>query len=222
MKTRLHNLFFSGSRLAALCYGAFFAASLLGCLASFASDRALRASGQLAEQTLSVTDFALINLDLISIAPADGALASTTDDPRMVLTDCPTRVSRVDMQVTFFNMDPGEFTLFYKPREGMEDFDANYRVWGELQPDGSYAFAIPAGKTYGLRIDPGMYAGLQLQVTAITLNARQSALSFFTPSRQWLLAFAVVPALAASAIRYFSACAEAFAARRGRNKLEGK
>ena len=107
----------------------------------------------------------------------------------------------VRIEAVFRNKDPGEFCIFYKPRPGMEDFDANYRVWAHVEEDGSYTFTLPRGKIYGLRLDPGIYAGIEMEITSITLNPQRSFGSYFVPSRLWLLCQLVAPALIASAVR---------------------
>ena len=217
MKNKLSFFFSSGRRLLAGCYAALLAVSLVWAAFNLCQDRYLRATGQLTEQQLSASAFELVNLQL----EEDGVYTSTTDDPRMVLTDCPERVSRVDMEVTFLNMDPGEFTLFYKPRDGMEDFDANFRVWGNEQSKSHYSFSVSCARCYGLRIDPGMYAGMQFTIQSITLNAKQPALSFFVPSNFWLVSFIVAPALIASVIQYIIACRRFVISRRSASFKEG-
>jgi hypothetical protein len=103
------------------------------------------------------------------------------------------------------------------PHPDMEEFDASYRVWAHVEDDGTYTFDIPAGHIYGLRIDPGIYSGIEIDFESIELNAPQSFFSRFTPTRPWLLAFLVVPPLAASAVQYL-----AQVVRRLRNGLRTK
>lgn len=215
---KLYTALHSGKKLLCVCYAAFLLISLLWSAGTLAYDRGLRSSGELRPLRLSVESFELYNME----AAGEGVFVSLSDDPRMVLTDCPLHVSRIDIKIDFINMDPGEFTLFYKPRPGMEDFDANFRLWGQLQPDGSYSFTLPLGECYGLRIDPGMYAGLQMDFVDIIMNETQPVSTFFAPTNSWFAAFIIFPALAASAIQYVIACADAFFARRGNTSKEGK
>ncbi|MBC5580643.1 hypothetical protein H8S23_03905 [Anaerofilum sp. BX8] len=201
-------------QLVALCYAAFFAVSLLVSLYSFAEDRVQRALGNVTETEISAADFEWTDLE----QSPGGALVTTSADPRMVLRDPPVYVRGVRVEALFRKKDPGEFCIFYKPRPGMEDFDANYRVWARVEADGSYTFALPRGKIYGLRLDPGIYAGIEMEITGITLNPQRSFGSYFAPSRLWLLCQLVAPALAASAIQ---CAAEAFFALKKGGRLSG-
>lgn len=187
-----------GRRLLAFCYAAFLAASVLAGLLGFAADGVQRASGALRREQLTAADFELTDM----AAGADGVYVSESADPRMTLHDVPTMVRRVSVRAHFLNMDPGEFCVFYKPRPGMTEFDARYRVWSHAESDGTYTFSLPAGRVYGLRIDPGIYADLRFTIDGVVLNEPQSFLRWFTPTRPWLLAFAAAPALAASVIEY--------------------
>lgn len=201
-------------RLVALCYLLFFGLSVLASLYSFAEDRVQRALGNVTTAGISAADFDWTDLE----RGADGALLTTSADPRMVLRDSPAYVRGVRIEAVFRNKDPGEFCIFYKPRPGMEDFDANYRVWAHVEEDGSYTFTLPRGKIYGLRLDPGIYAGIEMEITGITLNPQRSFGSYFVPSRLWLLCQLVAPALIASAIQ---CAAEAFSAVKKRGRLSG-
>lgn len=208
---RIKSLLESPRRLIAVCYAAFLAVSLLCCVVSLSTDRIQRAGGALTEQTIPVTDFELINMEK---GEGENVWVTTSDDPRMILADCPEYIRRVDLTIRYINLDPGEFTLFYMPRTGMEEFDANYRLWARQQQNNGWSFSLPAGKTYGLRIDPGIYDGMQMEITSIVLNAKQPALSFFVPSRSWVISFAVFPALIASAVDAIAAAADAAKQRR--------
>lgn len=187
----------SPKRLLCLCYAAFFVVSVLFCAGNLARDRIRRMTGSLFEQTVSVEQFDLYNVEK---AEGDNLWVSTTSDPRMLLRDCPERITRVDFTVRYLTQMPGEFTLFYMPKAGMEEFDANYRLWAYQKNDTQWSFNLSGGKTYGLRIDPGIFAGTMMEITDITLNAKQPALSFFVPGRSWAWAFVVFPALIASAL----------------------
>lgn len=204
-------------RLLALCYAAFLAGSLLACSVSLAADRLLRAAGQLKEQRLEVEDFTLIEMER---GGAENLWISTSSDPRMILKDCPARVSGVELELEYLDLDPGEFTLFYQPRPGMEEFDAGYRLWARRTGEGSWAFTLPAGRIYGLRLDPAIYTGVQMQIDSIVLNRRQPAAEFFAPSRPWAAAGLVCPALAAAAVDTARAvlCASRAPGRPGKKK----
>lgn len=191
----------NNKKLVALCYAGFLLASLLLAVVQLGMDAFWRSTGKMETLTLTADAFETLNLE----QQPDGSLVTTTDDPRMMLQNCPERVSRVEAQVKFINLDPGEFTLFYKPKPNMDDFDANYRLWAKEEENGVYSFRLPQDKIYGLRLDPGIYPGIQMELTSVTLNPAVSALSWFAPTSAWLVAFAVFPALIASAIAYLRA-----------------
>ena len=199
-------------RLLALCYAVFLAASLLFCAGSLLADRLLRLTGQMTERQLQVEDFALLEMEP---AAAAGVWVSTTGDPRMTLEDCPAWVGAVDVQIRYLNTEPGEFTLFYLPRPEMVEFDAGYRLWARRTGEDTWSFALPAGRIYGLRMDPAIYTGVEMQIESITLNRWRGAAEFFVPSRPWAAAFFVIPALAASAIDTARLCLGAFRAPQG-------
>lgn len=190
-------------RLVACCYIVFFSISLLSAFYGFAEDRLQRALGNVSTVQTDLEDFEWTDFE----QREDGICITLSLDPRLVLREVPAYVRSVRVKATFLNKDPGEFCIFYKPRPGMEDFDANYRVWAHVEEDGSYTFTLPRGRIYGLRLDPGIYAGIEMEITGITLNPPRSFGSYFVPSRLWLLCQLVAPALIASAIQ---CAAEAF------------
>lgn len=204
---RLKALFRNDKQLIALCYAAFFLVSVLACLYGWAEDGVRRALGQVTQQTLTAEDFTLTDLT----AQEDGTLLAATADPRMTLNDVPKYVRTIRIKAEFLNMDPGEFCVFYKPRPGMEEFDAGYRVWAKQEDDGTYTFTLPKGRIYGLRLDPGIYSGLVLRLEEIVCNAPQSFLSRFAPSRTWLLCQLAVPMVLAALCKM---CREAWEALR--------
>ena len=91
---------------------------------------------------------------------------STSVDPRMELdlaavspTGVPAYVRRVTVRVTFLNMDPGELSVFYKPRADMKEYDATYRVWAHKEAeDGVYTFTLPLLDKRG-RVQDVVFAG---------------------------------------------------------------
>lgn len=192
---RCGRFFADARRLLVFCYAAFFALSLLAALYSFAEDRVQRALGNVTTQQVTAADF-----DWTDLTAEGSELVTASPDPRMILRSTPAYVRGVQIRVTFENREPGEFCIFYKPRPDMEDFDANYRVWAHIEADGSYTFALPRGRVYGLRLDPGIYTGIRMKIESITLNPRRSFAAYFAPTRPWLLAQAALPALIASAV----------------------
>lgn len=197
------SLFRNDKRLLAFCYAVFLAGSLLWPLFGYVEDRVQRARGNVTPMEVSMSDFELTDLE----QTGPDSYVSISVDPRMVMKDPPKTVRTVTVRFNFTNMEPGEFCLFYKPREGMEDFDARCRVWAHVEDDGSYTFTLPYGDIYGLRIDPGIYYGLRFDVESITFNEPRSFLSWFTPTRTWALSFLVVPALSAAILKYAAALA---------------
>ena len=215
-------------RLVALCYAVFLAGSVLASLYGFAEDAYQRARGNVVQAEIPGAQedvFALT--DLVQ----EGELyTSTSVDPRMELdlavvspAGVPAYVRRVTVKVTFLNMDPGELSVFYKPRADMEEYDATYRVWAHKEAeDGVYTFTLPRGVLYGLRLDPGIYSGMQFRLERVTLNAPRGFFAWFTPTRPWLLCLAIVPLLAASVLKYLALAVAALGVRRAHGKSRGK
>lgn len=210
LKTVWRGLLGNDKRLVAACYAVFLAASILYSLYGFVEDAYQRMRGTVTETVISGAQedaFTLTDLE------QDGDLyTSTSVDPRMELNLAavsPTRdyayVRRVTIRVTYLNMDPGELSAFYKPRAGMEEYDVNYRVWAHKEAeDNTYTFTLPRAALYGLRIDPGIYNGMQFRIESITFNEPRSFVEWFTPTRPWLLALAAVPMLTASVLKFLA------------------
>lgn len=215
LKAFFRRIRHSSACLIAFCYGVFLLASVLAALYGGAEDRVRRMRGEVVETEIpgSSDVFSLTDLDR-QIGPGqDGQSALYTSlsiDPRMEFdldalspTGTPAYVRRITLHVTYLNMEPGELCVFYKPKPDMEEYDAIYRVWAHKEPQaGVYTFTLPMGPVYGLRLDPSIYSGTQFRLTGVTLNEPRGLLSRLTPMRPWLLAFAVVPLLAASVLRY--------------------
>ncbi len=86
-------------------------------------------------------------------------------------TGVPAYVRRVTVRVTFLNMDPGELSVFYKPRADMEN-TTRPTGCGRIKEaeDGVYTFTLPRGALYGLRLDPGIYSGMQFRLESVIIN----------------------------------------------------
>lgn len=196
------------------CYLFFLVTSILVCLYNFGEDRLLRRLGKLETFTLSASDF-----ELVDMQPAEGgAYLSTSTDPRMLLKGLSgKRVRSVEMQVVYTS-EPGEVTLFYMPRAGMEEFSAQYRVWAVKDDDTHYTFTLPRGKVFGIRIDPAMYTSAGMQFLSIVCNPVRPVSSFFRVSGSWLFYFFVCPALLASALKYSIALWNYLTAARGKTR----
>ena len=176
VKAFWNSIWKNDRRLVALCYAVFLAGSILASLYGFAEDAYQRARGNVAQTEISGAQediFALTDLE------QEGDLyTSTSVDPRMELdlaavspTGVPAYVRRVTVRVTFLNMDPGELSVFYKPRADMKEYDATYRVWAHKEAeDGVYTFTLPRGALYGLRLDPGIYSGIQFRLESVIIN----------------------------------------------------
>ncbi len=214
----------SGRRLVALCYAVFFAGSLLFALYSAAEDGVRRLAGDVQRIELdgARTDaFELLNLE------QDGArYRSTSIDPRMELDlslVSPGSEAIYVRSVTIYfggmNKDPGEVCVFFKPKPGMPEYDAIYRVWGYKDAQNVYRFALPMGELYGIRIDPAIYSDFQFELERIVLNEPRGLLTRLAPTRPWLLAAAVVPPLAASALYWVFRARER---RREKRRSKGK
>lgn len=205
----------SSARLIALCYAAFLAASILAALYGGAEDKVRRMRGEVVQTEIpgSSEIFVLTDLDKqtdMKTDPQSALYTSLSIDPRMELdldavspTGVPAYVRRITLRVQYLNMEPGELCVFYKPKPGMEEYDAIYRVWAHKEAEaGVYTFTLPMGPVYGLRLDPSIYSGTQFRLTSVTLNEPRGLSDRLTPTRPWLLAFAVVPLLAASVLKY--------------------
>ena len=188
VKAFWNSIWKNDRRLVALCYAVFLAGSILASLYGFAEDAYQRARGNVAQTEISGAQediFALTDLE------QEGDLyTSTSVDPRMELdlaavspTGVPAYVRRVTVRVTFLNMDPGELSVFYKPRADMEEYDATYRVWAHKEAeDGVYTFTLPRGALYGLRLDPGIYSGMQFRLESVIINEPRGFFEWFLPT----------------------------------------
>lgn len=218
----------SSARLIALCYAVFLLASILTALYGGVEDKVRRMRGEVAETEVPGSSEAFGLTDLDRQIGSDGKSAVYTSlsiDPRMELdlgalspTGVPAYVRRVTLRVEYLNMEPGELCVFYKPKPDMEEYDAIYRVWAHKEAEaGVYTFTLPMGPVYGLRLDPAIYSGAQFRLASVTLNEPRGLPDRMTPTRPWLLAFAVVPLLAASGIRYILLILQSITERRKKN-----
>ena len=188
-----------GKKLLIGCYTAFFVLSILSGLFRFCEDRFLRMTGTLQETVYTVEDFEWIALERVQ--GERNMLISQNTDPRMIMINAPERVRRVDIYISFATK-PGEFNIFYMPNAGMEEFDPNYRVWARQESDDHYSFTLPRGTKYGLRLDPGIYGGNEMEFFQIIFDKKMPFFSFFAISYTWIFYFVLVPAMAASTIKY--------------------
>ena len=214
----------SGKRLVALCYAAFLAASLLAILFGVAEDGVRRLMGDV--QTIEISGDRTDAFSLHDLEQDGMWYTALSVDPRMELDlslvspdGAPVYIRRVTLYIEDLNMDPGEVCVFYKFRPDMEEYDALYRVWVHKDAPNRYTFTLPACKMYGLRIDPGIFTGLQFRLERVVLNEPRSLLDRLTPTRPYLLALAAVPLLAASVLHWAFCAWELLAEkRRGKSK----
>lgn len=197
-----------GKRLIALCYALFLLCSLAYAIFGIAEDAVRRMAGDVVRLDIpggTEGAFSLTELE------QDGTLyVSTGIDPRMELNldalfygGAPVYVRRITLRVEYLNLDPGELCVFYKLHSDMEHYDASDRAWARREAEpGVYTFNLPRGALYGLRLDPGIYNGMRFVVESVTLNEPRPIWDWLRPTRPWLLAAAVVPLLAASALQY--------------------
>lgn len=197
----------NGKRLIILCYAVFLTGSLLFVLFGAIEDSVRRMTGDV--QVVEIPGD-LADAFRLEALERDGThYTALSVDPQMELDlsrvspdGSAVYVRSVTLYVEDLNMDPGEVCVFYKPRPDMEEYDANYRVWVHKVALNIYSFTLPRCEMYGIRIDPGMFTGLQFRLERVVLNEPRSLLDCLTPTRPYLLALAVVPLLAASVLHW--------------------
>ncbi len=178
-------------------YAVFLLLNIAFCLFAFAGDRVGRANGTIIEKEYTVSDFTLRGIEEIS----PGVYCSTTADPQMVLEGFTGTVRRVEIDVEM-SRDPGEFNLFYKPVEGMEDFSAQYRTWAVKTGDSHFTLKGHGATVYALRIDPGIFAGNTMRFKSIVFNPKQPLSAYFQITYRWLFYFLTVPPFMLSLFLY--------------------
>ena len=194
--------------LAVLCYLLALAAWLALGAWNFAADALARADGALAEESIPVGDF-----QLVDVAPeADGWYATASGDPQIILDNVDGRVVRTLSYTVEFDGEPREMCLYYTTKVG-EDYSQDRRVFPQALGDGRYLYTLPRTTIVALRLDPcSPDENKTVQMTfapgTITLNAADSlpaAWQYFVPS--WYQAFCLVlyPALAAAALSWLRA-----------------
>ncbi|MDO5603111.1 MAG: hypothetical protein Q4G07_10120 [Oscillospiraceae bacterium] len=182
------------------CYLAALCAGLLIGLFHFSYDAVQTARGEQRTLTLSPGDFALSSMEL----QADGSYLSTTADPQLVLDTLPTGVRRFSVE-TVYDRDPYERCLYYTQKPG-QPFSEHMRVWPTYSDDGRTAYyELPVG-VRSLRLDPGSLTALRMEFGDLVLNPPRSFFSYFTPDGGGWFCLAVLPALAASVLKWLIEC----------------
>ena len=185
--------------LAVLCYLLALAAWLALGAWNFAADALARADGALAEESIPVGDF-----QLVDVAPeADGWYATAGGDPQIILDNVDGRVVRTLSYTAEFDGEPREMCLYYTTAAG-EPYSQDNRVFPTQAADGSYVYTLPRTALVSLRLDPcspdeNATVRLKFAGGAITLNAADAlpaGLDYWLPS--WYQAFCLIlyPALA--------------------------
>lgn len=195
-------------------YTVFVLCSVLLCTGRFAQDRIGRANGSIAEQSYTVDELDLRNLE----AMGDGGYVSTWPDPQLIFPDYTGVVNRVDVVVSL-SRDPGEFNLFYMLDEDMVEFSAYQRTWATKIGDDHYVLQGPRKMVYGLRLDPGIFSNNEMYFYSITVNPEMPFSSFFTPGYAWFLCLFAVPPLLVAGVGYL---VQVYAALKKRAAKNGK
>lgn len=177
--------------LLAMLYVVWTVALLCVQLFGFARAQALRADGTLPQQTLTVADFELYDLEL-----RGDVLVVTGADPRMELRDESLLADSLLFEASY-SQEPGPVTaLWAQPAQ-----DHSLRRVAYAQPQqGASLFYLPAGGGARLRIDPGTRPGTEIRVIRIVANPPRSLGSYLVPGPARLLGLAVGPALLACAV----------------------
>lgn len=208
-----------GRRLVALCYVLFLAGSLAFVLFRIAEDGVRRMTGDV--QTIEISGEREDAFRLYALEQDGMWYTSLSPDPRMDLNlslvspdGSAVYVRSVTLYMEDLSRDPGELTVFYMTRPGMEEYDAVYRVWAHQDAENVYSFTLPLCKMYGIRIDPGIFEGIRFRLERVVLNEPRSLLEILTPTRPYLLALTVVPLLAASVLYWIFSAWDLLAKRR--------
>lgn len=209
----------SGRCLVALCYAAFLLGTVLLVLFGMAEDGVRRLVGDV--QTIEISGERTDAFLLYDLEQEGNRYTALSGDPRMELELSQLSsgrpfvyVRRVTLYLEEMNMEPGEVCVFYKTKPDMEEYDAIDRVWAHRDAEHVYSFTLPGCRLYGIRIDPGIFAGLRFRLERVVLNEPRSLPSRLTPTRPYLLALAVAPLLAASALHWMFRAWELSAERR--------
>lgn len=197
----------NGKRLIALCYAVFLACTLLCVLLAVAEDGVRRMTGDV--RTIEISGDLEDAFQLKDLEREGTHYTALSVDPQMELDlslvspdGSAVYVRSITLYIEDLNMDPGEVCAFYKLRPDMVEYDANYRVWAHKATPSRYCLMLPRCEMYGIRIDPGIFTGLQFRLERVVLNEQRSLLDRLTPTRPYLLALAVVPLLAASVLHW--------------------
>ena len=128
--------------LAVLCYLLALAAWLALGAWNFAADALARADGALAEESIPVSEF-----QLVDVTPeADGWYATAGGDPQIILDNVDGRVVRTLSYTAEFDGEPREMCLYYTTAAG-EPYSQDNRVF-QLLEDGQIAWGDCAAVQY--------------------------------------------------------------------------
>ncbi len=216
----------NSKRLIVLCYAVFAAGTLVLILLGIAEDGVRRLTGDV--RTIEIPGESTDAFSLHDLEQEGRQYTALSTDPRMELEYSQISpgssflyVRRVTLYLEEKNMNPGEVCVFYKTLPDMEEYDAMYRVWAHQDAENVYSFTLPGCKMYGIRIDPGIFAGLRFRLERVVLNEPRSLPDRLMPTRPYLLALAVVPLLAACVLHWIF-CAQKRPAKGRRGKTAGQ
>lgn len=202
---KLKNLLQRRGALPAACYLLALLLWLVQGTANYGSDAVARAQGQLAETTLPLTDWQLVQLEPAEQAEDAVQLTTTGGDPQIILENIGDTVVRTVSYTADFDGDAREMCLYYTTKVG-EDYSQDRRVFPQNLGNGQYLYTLPRVSVAALRIDPcspdqNKTVTMALQGGTICLNAALPAVwQYFVPSWYQLFCLLLYPALLAAAL----------------------
>lgn len=181
-----------------ICWGLCLVIWLFGGVLSAARDFVAKSTGSLYEFSLSAEDFALANLHM----QPDGSYLTETDDPQMHWQNTDGITLRSLRMKASFSSEPREMCLYYATEPG-EPFGVDKRVFASQQNDGSYLYALPAGKIAALRLDPcspDADKPVTIEFEPFEVNESVPLWQHFAPGWAGFFKMLLYPGLAAAAL----------------------
>lgn len=194
--------------LPALCYLAALLFWVVSGLVSLTGDTMARADGSLREQTLTVSDFTLSELQA---GPDARQVVSTGGDPQMLLDNLGDRVVRTLSYTAEFDGTPREMCLYYTTAPD-QPYSQDRRVFPEVTTGGTYVYTLPRGRICSLRLDPcspDENKTVGITFDSLCLNRADTlpgGLDYLIPSWYQLFCLILLPSLAAAALDWVRAC----------------
>ena len=220
LKRRLTGFFEKKWALPALCWAAAAIFWICAGLWNWAQDSFARSQGRLSEQSVTVQEFILAELD----AGENGAVISSQDgsvsgqlvtvggDPQMILENLDGRVVRTLSYKAEFDGTPREMCLYYTTSP-TEPYSQDRRVFPEVRADGTYVYTLPRKNISALRLDPcspdeNKQVGITFADGVLSLNAADTlpgGADYLLPDWYELFCLVLLPALAAAALSWLAA-----------------